>query len=633
MTKEQVARHLYFAMRIIFVFLLLCVSQYNVRAQVFEQMDSCSRENVVVADGFWKGWYVQMGLDMTLQNPYGYDFSKVFPNGKSFGLDIAVGKWFSHQVGGRGKFNWENKLPLLKNDHANWLAPFYEPGENRRKGGYIAVYGDALFNLHNLFGAYRADRTWNASLYPRMGVNYNFGVSKGALLLGIGVLNTYRISDRWSLYGDIAYIMTGSGFVGSEKVEGTGTGSNSNGYLTIGIGAQIDLGPRISRITRKSADDKTNTDGTDKTDFSANTNYHKSSTNYHKGVLTNGIWDNWFVQAGLDMSLMNPYGCNFGKVIPKGMTFGLNAALGKWFTPEYGLRVRGQWDNGLIPNNGLEWVAPADDPKKNYKKGGLAVISLDAMMNLTNIIAGYNPDRKWHTTWYVRAGIISQFVEGSASPVGGMGLEETYRLDDRWSLFGSLGYQVSTSEGMGYGHTGMNVSAGSNGFFDIDFGVRYDLGQVVGWNKPNKVHGSGFMVQDGHNWPRFIVNTGASVVVAFGAKTALKAMIKEERPDHSDNQSFPSGHASMAFAAARSIDKEFRKDCIWIPIAGYAAATAIGVERVVSDRHHWYDVVAGAGIGFSAAELTWWLSDIMFGKGRNVAVGSSGNTVDVVYNF
>lgn len=91
--------------------------------------------------------------------------------------------------------------------------------------------------------------------------------------------------------------------------------------------------------------------------------------------------------------------------------------------------------------------------------------------------------------------------------------------------------------------------------------------------------------------------------------------------------------ASMAFAAARSIDKEFRKDCIWIPIAGYAAATAIGVERVVNKHHHWYDVVAGAGIGFGSAELTWWLSDLMFGKGHNVAVGSSGNTVDVVYNF
>ena len=590
------------------------------QGQVFEQMDSCSRENVVVADGFWQNCFVQMGLDMTLQNPYGYDFSKVFPNGKSFGLDLAVGKWFSHQVGGRFKFNWENKLPLLENDHANWLAPFYEPGENRRKGGYIAVYGDALFNLHNLFGAYRADRTWNASLYPRMGVNYNFGVSKGALLLGIGMLNTYRISDRWSVYGDIAYIMTGSGFVGSEKTEATGTGSNSNGYLTIGLGVQYDLGKK-----------KTTTDGTNSTNLLTNTDWTGRTDN--RGVLTNGIWDNWFVQAGMDMSLMNPYGCNFGKVIPNGMIFGLNGALGKWFTPEFAVRARVQWDNGLIPNNGVEWVAPADDPKENYKKGGLAVISLDAMMNLTNIIAGYNPDRKWHTTWYVRAGIISQFVDGSASPVGGMGLEETYRLDDRWSLFGSLGYQVTTSEGMGVSTTGMEVAAGSNGFFNIDFGVRYDIGRNKFYRDAESKRKAYAQPLAGHNWPRFAVNTLASVGVAYGVKTALKAMIKEERPDHSDNKSFPSGHAAMAFAAARSIDKEFRKDCIWIPIAGYAAATAVGIERIASDRHHWYDVVAGAAVGYGAAELTWWLSDKLLGTGSNFAVGTSGNTVDVKYNF
>ena len=41
-------------------------------------------------------------------------------------------------------------------------------------------------------------------------------------------------------------------------------------------------------------------------------------------------------------------------VAPKGMTFGLNGALGKWFTPELGLRGRVQWENGLIPNNGVE---------------------------------------------------------------------------------------------------------------------------------------------------------------------------------------------------------------------------------------------------------------------------------------
>jgi len=608
------------------------MSSQSVCAQVFETAKADggglmadvssgkATENVVVADGFWKNWFVQFGLDMTLQNPYGYDFSKVFPNGKSFGLDLAVGKWFSHQVGVRGKFNWENKLPLLKNDHANWLAPFDQPEVNREKGGYIALYGDVLFNLHNLFGTYRADRTWNLSLYPRIGVNYNFGVKKGALNAGIGLLNTYRINDRWSVYGDIAYIMTGSGFVGAEKVKGTGTGSNSNGYLTIGLGAQVNLG-RTHRGQEPS-------------------NPQSSSQMFQSpSVLTNGIWDNWFVQVGMDMSLMNPYGCNFSKVIPKGMTFGLNGAMGKWFTPEFGLKARVQWDNGLIPNNGVEWLPPVEDPKQNYKKGGLAVVSLDAMLNLTNVMAGYNPERKWETSAYLRAGIITQFVEGSGSPLGGLGLEETYRLNDRLSLFGAVGYQVSTSEGLGVSTTGMEVAAGTNGFFDIDFGIRYDLGRNKfyrtrgGQSQCNSLRYSRMGQSPGHNWPRFAVNTVASVGVAYVGKTALKAMIKEERPDHSDNKSFPSGHAAMAFAAARSIDKEFRQDCIWIPIAGYAAATAVGIQRVARDRHHWYDVVAGAAVGFGSAELTWWLSDKLLGSGLNFAVGTSGNTVDVVYNF
>lgn len=400
-----------------------------------------SAENVQKST-FWNDWFVQMGLDMSLQNPYGYNFAHVFPNGKTFGVDVALGKWFAPEVGLRGKLNWENGLPLLKNGHANWVAPFYQPEVNRDKGGYLALYGDALFNLHNLFGTYKADRTWNLSVYPRIGVNYNFGVDKGSLLAGAGILNTYRINSRWQLYADVAYMMTGSGFVGSEKVEATGTGSNSNGYFSIGVGAQAAIGRQWV------------TEG--------------------KGQATY-FWDNWFLQAGLDMSLMNPYGCNFSEVFPKGKTFGLNVAAGKWFTPELALRGRLQWENGLIENHHVEWVPPVSDPQSNYEEHGFFVMSLDAILNLTNIIEGYRSDDKWHTSAFARAGLIRQQAIGSASPLLGVGLEETYRLNERLSLFGSLGYQVTTSESSG-GLTGMKVAAGSNGFFDIDLGVVINLG-------------------------------------------------------------------------------------------------------------------------------------------------------------
>ena len=55
--------------------------------------------------------------------------------------------------------------------------------------------------------------------------------------------------------------------------------------------------------------------------------------------------------------------------------------------------------------------------------------------------------------------------------------------------------------------------------------------------------------------------------------------------------------------------------------------------RVANDRHHWYDVVAGAAVGYGAAELSWYLSDKLLGPSSKVAVATTGQTVDVTYTF
>jgi len=51
-----------------------------------------------------------------------------------------------------------------------------------------------------------------------------------------------------------------------------------------------------------------------------------------------------------------------------------------------------------------------------------------------------------------------------------------------------------------------------------------------------------------------------------------------------------------------------------------------------SPSTRWYDAVAGAALGFGSAELTWWLSDKLL-PSRNVAVGVSGNAVDVAITW
>lgn len=59
--------------------------------------------NGVVTNSFWDNWYGQVGVDMWLQNPYGSNFKNVFPNGKTFGVDVALGK-ITPEFGIRGNF-------------------------------------------------------------------------------------------------------------------------------------------------------------------------------------------------------------------------------------------------------------------------------------------------------------------------------------------------------------------------------------------------------------------------------------------------------------------------------------------------------------------------------------------------
>lgn len=598
---------------IVFLLLWIASCSLSVHALVENQLDS----SAVVTNSFWDNWYVQAGVDMNLFFPSGHSVKDVFPNGKSFGVSVAVGKWFTPEFGGRFKVVWNNGI--LPNKHNTWLQPYGVPGENHRQGGFLNFIWDVQVNMHNLLGNYNPQRKWDLIVAPRAGGWWDIGTKKGCPILGVGVINTYRLNDQWSLFADAGYH-----FVASINGVYSGGDHGGNGFAEINVGIQYDL-------RRKNHDGKWKIVGEVKKD--------------EDGVAINHFWDNWFVQAGLGMSLVKPYGTSFSDVFPNGSTFGVNLGVGKWFSPEAGVRGGVNWQNGLIPNKQAHYLDSKDGTMVNYKKHGFASLYADLFLNLHNIIGGYDATRKWNAIVYPRMGLAMNFSsKNKESSMLGIGTEQTFTINDRMKLYADVSYQVTTGgflDGKFTGDTGLSHS----GWFDFNVGVQYELGQVVGWMKPNKVHGEGLRAlktsgmseqsswHDGHNWPRFIVNTGASVVVAFGAKTALKAMVKEERPDHSDNKSFPSGHAAIAFAAARSIDKEFRKESIWIPIAGYAAATAIGIERIANKHHHWYDVVAGAGIGIGSAELTWWLSDLCFGKGSNVAVGSSGNTVDVVYNF
>jgi undecaprenyl-diphosphatase len=97
-----------------------------------------------------------------------------------------------------------------------------------------------------------------------------------------------------------------------------------------------------------------------------------------------------------------------------------------------------------------------------------------------------------------------------------------------------------------------------------------------------------------------------SVAGAYGANQLIKPAVGRRRPRLPDlpplkatqlQLSYPSAHASTAFAAARALSRA------WPPLPLYAAATAMAVSRPYIGVHYPSDVVAGAVLGTAVAEL------------------------------
>jgi membrane-associated phospholipid phosphatase len=107
------------------------------------------------------------------------------------------------------------------------------------------------------------------------------------------------------------------------------------------------------------------------------------------------------------------------------------------------------------------------------------------------------------------------------------------------------------------------------------------------------------LVQGGSVGRQQTVRTMDALLTSTLITEGLKSLVHEQRPDHSDYNSFPSGHATAAFTVA-TMQAHYhpRQALLW-----YGGATLIGASRVQLDRHYWHDVVAGAAIGYFTAKL------------------------------
>ncbi len=95
------------------------------------------------------------------------------------------------------------------------------------------------------------------------------------------------------------------------------------------------------------------------------------------------------------------------------------------------------------------------------------------------------------------------------------------------------------------------------------------------------------------------LRTADAILTSSIITEGLKRVFREKRPDNNERNSFPSGHATAAFAAATMASYYHpRQSALW-----YTGATLIALSRLQLHRHYVQDVVAGGLIGYGVARF------------------------------
>lgn len=128
-------------------------------------------------------------------------------------------------------------------------------------------------------------------------------------------------------------------------------------------------------------------------------------------------------------------------------------------------------------------------------------------------------------------------------------------------------------------------------------------------------------VKGRNNIGRATLSYAASLAIMGIIVNSVKYTSKVERPDASAKNSFPSGHAAMAFANASFLHKEYGLVNPAYSIGGYGAATLTGLGRNLNNRHWMPDILAGAGVGIISTELGYFFIDKFYkNKGDNLSL-------------
>ena len=167
---------------------------------------------------------------------------------------------------------------------------------------------------------------------------------------------------------------------------------------------------------------------------------------------------------------------------------------------------------------------------------------------------------------------------------------------------------------IGYGIASLEI----DGLKQLNLSTRYEISE----HQPDKIKLDNYTqylpavmvyglnwagIKGKHNLKDRTIIYATSQLIAASIVIPLKHITKEERPDGSNLQSFPSGHTTTAFSSAQFLYREYRDTNFWLSISGYPIAIFTGVYRALNNKHWVGDVVAGAGFGILSTEIAYWL--------------------------
>lgn len=199
----------------------------------------------VATNSFWSNWFVQanvVGTAFYSNQEHGWDLDKSpFKDYRNnLGFSVALGKWFTPGLGLRTKFNgvWGRSV-IADASTGEALSKEF----NATK--YWTLNEQALFNLSNMFCGYNSKRVWNFIPYVGAGIGRNMSADIYAMGITTGVLNTFRLSDRFAVNLDVNY---GIWEVGMDGVREGAKGDNKKGFgnrdqmFNVEVGLTYNLG-------------------------------------------------------------------------------------------------------------------------------------------------------------------------------------------------------------------------------------------------------------------------------------------------------------------------------------------------------------------------------------------------------